>query len=112
MNQLLSLQEAASHLRMCERSLRACVDAGELAYIDLARPQAKRRRMRFDPADLAAFAAERRRKTCPSSNGRTPPISGTNSGFNVYDFAALREKWDAEKPKSKNAPEKAKRRGK
>jgi len=102
MNQLLTLQEAAQRLRMCERSLRACVDAGEIAYINLARPQAKKRRLVFDPADLEAFTAERRRKTCPSSSGKTPPISNMNSNFKVFDFEALREKRTAEKLNSRN----------
>ncbi|WP_425540661.1 helix-turn-helix domain-containing protein [Rhodoblastus acidophilus] len=111
MNQLLTLQEAAERLRICERSLRAFVDAGEIAYIDLARPHSKRRRMVFDPADLEAFATERRRKACPSSSGKTPRISGMNSAFKALDFAALRASRAAERQKLPSESAKPKPRG-
>ncbi|WP_188518656.1 helix-turn-helix domain-containing protein [Alsobacter metallidurans] len=58
--ELLTLDQAASVLGISAKTLRAHVDDGEIAFINVRRGLLRTRRM-FDPADLDAFKSARRR---------------------------------------------------
>lgn len=86
-DQLLTPAEAAARLRISRRTLDGHVASGGLRYISVGLGL-KRRRMRFDPADLDRFLEGQRRVECPPvavPARRRPPATGT------IDFQALLE---------------------
>ena len=59
MTELLTPQQAAERLRICQRTLLEHVKAQELDAIHVGHGRV-RRRLRFDPADLEAFNERRK----------------------------------------------------
>lgn len=83
---LLKPAEAAEYLGICEKILVRHVDAGDLLAVDVGRG-AKKRRLRYDPADLDAFIAKRKSaaRECQSGNKKTAFINSI-SNSNVVDI--------------------------
>ncbi len=63
---LLTIDEVAKRLAMCERSVRTLVHLGHLPKITFLSSS------RFDPADVDAFIESRRSKP-PAGRGKPPP---------------------------------------
>ncbi len=99
MTALLTPAEAAERLQISERTLMAHVDAQDLAAIHVGRGRL-RRRLRFDPADLAAFNERRkveaeaftRGPACRSTNTKARRSGTMTSSIGVSDFMARRER--------------------
>ena len=80
---LLTAEEAAARLGMCERTLRKLRQNGDIAYIAITG-----RKFRYTPEDCDEFLAARRRKEAPCQSvkirarhiGNTTS-NGTRSGF-------------------------------
>ena len=87
MGELLTPEQAAARLDMCERTLRKLRQTGEIAYIAVTG-----RKFRYTPEDCDAFLAERRRKEapCPSAKIQGRRTSNTTSKSTSAGFMALR----------------------
>lgn len=85
---LLKPAEAAEYLGICEKILVRHVNAGDLLAVDVGRG-AKKRRLRYDPADLDTFIAKRKSaaRECQSGNKKTAFINSI-SNSNVVDLMA------------------------
>src|SRR4051812_33057765 len=94
---LLTLDEAASELTICKRTLMQHIASGELPYIATGNGRQRLQR-KIVPADLRNFIDKRRRVECPSispaRNRRT--ITSTSklaaTGFMAQRNARLSEK--------------------
>jgi hypothetical protein len=87
MADLLTAEQAAARLGMCERTLRKLRQRGEIAYIALTD-----RKFAYTEADCEDFLSARRRKDepCPSpSHLRGRRISSMTSRSKVRDFMDL-----------------------
>lgn len=83
MPELLKPAEAAKYLAIGEKLLKWHVERGDLLAVDVGRG-VKKRRLRYDPADLEAFKAKRKTsaRPCQSGNAKTESFN-TISGSNV-----------------------------
>jgi excisionase family DNA binding protein len=100
---LLTVKQAAEWLQISERTLREHVVAQDLPAIPVGQGRVSRR-LRFDPADLAAFAERRKAElrgglnACRSTATAKRRISTTTSNTKVVGFAVLREKFRSRQP--------------
>lgn len=81
---LMTQQQAADYLGVSLERLRAEVSKGRMTYVRVGE------RRKFTEADLLAWI-DRRKATCPSTAGKTPPSGGTRSRSKVLDFAEARK---------------------
>lgn len=87
MPELLKPAEAAKYLAIGEKLLKWHVERGELLAVDVGRG-VKKRRLRYDPADLDAFKSKRKTsaRPCQSGNVKTESFNSI-SGSNVIALA-------------------------
>ncbi|WP_429007235.1 hypothetical protein [Roseixanthobacter psychrophilus] len=91
--------------------MREHIRHGEITYISTGRGERRQRRM-FDPTDIDAFVAARRKvDQCPSISPREARSSTSTSNSEVYDFMAQRAARRAARP-SATKPASGKRRAK
>lgn len=104
MPDLLKPAEAAKFLGVCEKILVRHVDAGDLPAIDVGRG-AKKRRLRYDPADLEAFKEKRKTsgKACQSGKAKTA-FTRSILKSNVVDLRAALALVRGEKPRLSSVP--------
>src|SRR5689334_20420158 len=99
---LLSLDDAASELGICKRTIRRHIDSGELAYIVTGAGRERLQR-KIHPADLQKFREARRRVECPSisreTNRRTTILTSKSAviGFMAQRNARLSAKQNVSK---------------
>ncbi|WP_424974841.1 helix-turn-helix domain-containing protein [Methylobacterium brachiatum] len=93
---LLTPSEAAARLRISRRTLDGHVASGGIRYISVGLGL-KRKRIRFDPADLESFLERQKRAECPSTNVRARRLTRTISASGAIDFQALLEQRRAER---------------
>jgi hypothetical protein len=86
--QLLTIDEACSELRICKRVLMEHVDAGRVAYIPKGKGLKRRHRL-FHPDDVEALKQALKVQECRSIPEKTASMS-TTSKSNVFDFQARR----------------------
>lgn len=89
--QLISGEEAARRLGISEKTLLGHVLDGTIPHIPVGRGT-KRRRRKFDPADIEAFARARKQfeaPKCQSSNDKAKRSTATTSSSKVVDLQAL-----------------------
>lgn len=105
---LLTIEEAASQLGICRRTLQDHVRDGDIKYIAVGKGLKRRRRM-FHPDDIVAFInSQRMAEACPSIDhvARTDSrrrSTATTSGSIVSDFAAIRAARAEERRKNSSA---------
>jgi hypothetical protein len=96
---LLTAAQAAARLTCSVKTLDGHVRAGELKYLTLGRGT-KRPRRRFDPADLDALIAARKKEAPPcSTTSPAPRIGTTTSRGAVIAFTDLQSRRPSAKPK-------------
>ena len=93
---LLTPVEAAASLRISRRTLDGHVASGAIRYVSVGLG-AKRRRIRFDPADLESFRDRQKRAECPSTSDPVRRRTPMTSGSGAVDFLALLAQRRAEK---------------
>lgn len=84
---LLTPAQVAEELCISDRQLRKLTAKGDLPFIDVG--IGKRAAPRFDPSDVQAFKAERRRLLSPSSKDPARKRTATISGSKVTDIQEL-----------------------
>ncbi|MAN77832.1 MAG: DNA-binding protein [Rhizobiales bacterium] len=98
---LLTPAQVRAELGISDRQLRDLTEDGAIPFINIGR--GKRRAARYDPDDIEAFKAERKKLLCRSTNARAPRRTPTISNTNVVDFRAPYPQKTGETRKSKNA---------
>lgn len=84
---LLTPAQVAEELCISDRQLRKLTAKGDMPFIDIG--TGKRSAPRFDPSDVQAFKAERRRLLSPSSKGPARKRTASTSGTRVPDIQEL-----------------------
>lgn len=84
---LLTPAQVAEELCISDRQLRKLTAKGDMPFIDIG--TGKRPAPRFDPSDVQAFKAERRRISSPFSKDLARKRTVTTSGTRVPDIQEL-----------------------
>jgi excisionase family DNA binding protein len=99
---LLTPEQAASELGISDRQLRDLSSDGAIPFINVGRGNRPARR--YEPSDIEAFKAERRRSSCQSTNAPARKRTATTSSSRVLDIQEILAARQSEKRRnSKNA---------
>jgi len=96
---LMTPAQARAELGISDTQLRDLTDDGEIPFINVGRGS-KRATRRYDPSDIEAFKAARRRVECRSISDPVPAPTPTISSSGAVDLAEIRARRKSEKLKS------------
>lgn len=99
---LMTPAQVADELCISDRQLRKLTAAGDLPFINIG--VGKRAAPRFDPSDVQAFLAERRRVSSPSSKGPARKRTASTSGTKVIGIQELLLQRQNQKPSPSKRP--------
>jgi len=99
---LLTPAQASKALGISDRQLRELTDDGALPFINVGRGE-KRLFRRYDPADIEAFKAARRRIECRSTSARAQTRTDMISSSGAIDLSEiLAQRTNAKREKSRS----------
>jgi excisionase family DNA binding protein len=99
---LLTPAQVAEELCISDRQLRKLTAKGDMPFIDIG--TGKRSAPRFDPSDVQAFKAERRRISSPSSKDPARKRTAMTSGTRAPDIQELLLQRQSQKPSPSKRP--------